>query len=136
MLYVEVIIFIFSQLKRYKQIKNRERLRAGDTWEGEDRYLLFSTDLGKPMHPSSITSWWSKRLKKYELPHITFHQLRHTSATLLINQGVHMKTISTRLGHSKIGTTIDIYGHALESADEAADNHFDNLFEQNKKEQA
>jgi integrase len=127
---------VVEQLKQYKQIKNREKLRNGDSWAGGERFLLFSTDTGKPMHPSSITSWWIKRLKKYELPHISFHQLRHTSATLLINQGIHMKTISARLGHSKIGTTMDIYGHALESADEAAANHFDNLFEQNKKEQA
>ncbi|WHY98845.1 tyrosine-type recombinase/integrase [Peribacillus simplex] len=79
------------------------------------------------MDPKSITRWWNKRLKKYKLPVITFHELRHTSATLLINQGAHMKTISARLGHSKIGTTIDIYGHALESADEKAAEHFDNL---------
>lgn len=127
---------IVDQLKKYKQIKNREKIRNGDSWQGGEHFLLFSTDVGKPMHPSSITSWWSKKLKKYKLPHISFHQLRHTSATFLINQGVHMKTISARLGHSKIGTTMDIYGHALESADEAAANHFDILFEQNKKEHA
>ncbi|MFC0472503.1 tyrosine recombinase XerC [Halalkalibacter kiskunsagensis] len=123
---------VVEQLKRYKQIKNREKLRNGDRWQGGERFLLFSTDEGKPMHPSSVTSWWSKRLKKYELPHITFHQLRHTSAALLINQGVHMKVISARLGHSKIGTTMDIYGHVLDSADEVAATHFDNLFDQKK----
>jgi integrase len=116
-----------EQLKRYKNMKIRQKLRAGDCWEGGSRFLLFSSDLGKQMDPKSITRWWNKRLKKYELPVITFHELRHTSATLLINQGVHMKTISARLGHSKIGTTMDIYGHALESADEKAAEHFDNL---------
>ncbi|MEI1420927.1 site-specific integrase [Bacillus cabrialesii] len=123
---------VTEQLKRYKQIKAKERLLLGDKWEGGDRFLLFSTDIGKPMHPTSVTSWWRKRLKKYELPSITFHELRHTSATLLINQGVHMKTISARLGHSKIGITMDLYGHALESADEAAASHFDSLFEGKK----
>jgi integrase len=77
----------------------RERLRLGI--EGDERFLLFSSPKGLPMYPSSITTWWRKRLKKYELPYITFHELRHTSATLLINQGVHMKTISARLGHYK-----------------------------------
>lgn len=47
-----------------------------------------------------------------------------------------MKTISARLGHSKIGTTMDLYGHALESADEAAGNQFDHFFTKTKKEQA
>jgi integrase len=46
-----------------------------------------------------------------------------------------MKTISARLGHSKIGTTMDLYGHALESADEAAANQFDQFFTKSKKEQ-
>ncbi|MFD6210201.1 tyrosine-type recombinase/integrase [Peribacillus sp. NPDC060253] len=119
---------VIEQLKRYKTMKIRQKLRAGDSWEGGSRFLLFSSDMGKQMDPKSITRWWNKRLKKYELPVITFHELRHTSATLLINQGVHMKTISARLGHSKIGTTMDLYGHALESADEKAAEHFDNLF--------
>lgn len=66
------------------------------------------------------------------LPHITFHELRHTSATLLINQGVHMKTISARLGHSKIGITMDLYGHALDSADEAAAITFDHFIQSEK----
>lgn len=119
---------VVEQLKRYKNMKIRQKLRVGDSWEGGSRFLLFSSDLGRQMDPKSITRWWKKRLKKYELPEITFHELRHTSATLLINQGVHMKTISARLGHSKIGTTMDLYGHALESADEKAAEHFDNLF--------
>jgi len=46
------------------------------------------------------------------------HDLRHTSATLLINEGVHAKIISERLGHSDIDTTMDVYGHALLEADQ------------------
>ncbi|USK34979.1 tyrosine-type recombinase/integrase [Bacillus sp. F19] len=110
---------VTEQLKQYKVQKNKERLCLGDKWEGFVRFLLFSTWDGKPMYPSSITAWWRKKLKIFGLPSITFHELRHTSATLLINQGVHvhMKTISARLGHAKIGTTMDLYGHALDSAD-------------------
>lgn len=120
---------VVDQLKRYKSMKIRQKLRAGDSWEGSDRFLLFSSELGKQMDPKSITRWWKKRINKYGLPDITFHELRHTSATLLINQGVHMKTISARLGHSKIGITMDLYGHALESADEIAASHFDTILE-------
>ncbi|WP_223596688.1 tyrosine-type recombinase/integrase [Neobacillus bataviensis] len=119
---------VTEQLKQFKLLKNKEKLRVGDKWEGQERFLLFSTWDGKPMYPTSITSWWRKKINEIGLPHITFHELRHTSATLLINQGVHMKTISARLGHSKIGTTMDLYGHALDSADEAAANTFDRLF--------
>lgn len=127
---------VTEQLRQYKLYKNKQKLRLGDKWNGNERNLLFSTWDGQPMYPSSITSWWRKRLKMYGLPQITFHELRHTSATLLINEGVHMKTISARLGHSKIGITMDLYGHALDSADEAAANKFDHLFQQKKNENA
>nr|WP_250635746.1 tyrosine-type recombinase/integrase [Paenibacillus naphthalenovorans] len=53
--------------------------------------------------------------------------MRHTSATILINQGVHAKIISERLGHGSITTTMNIYGHALRSADKAAADKFESL---------
>ena len=53
-------------------------------------------------------------LYKYNLPKITFHELRHTCATLLNSQGVDPVTIKERLGHSNINITLDIYTHALE----------------------
>ncbi|MHA7583409.1 tyrosine-type recombinase/integrase [Paenibacillus vandeheii] len=63
------------------------------------------------------------------LRYIRFHDLRHTSATLLINQGVHEKIISERLRHGNISTTMDIYGHALQSADQSSADKFDSLFD-------
>jgi integrase len=80
------------------------------------------------MHPSSVKTWWTRFTTRHSLNYIRFHDLRHTSATLLLNQGVHMKTISARLGHANILTTMNIYGHALESADKEAANQFENLF--------
>ncbi|MFM1654018.1 tyrosine-type recombinase/integrase [Brevibacillus sp. B_LB10_24] len=65
-----------------------------------------------------------------------FDDLRHTSATLLLNQGVHAKTISNRLGHAKISTTMDIYGQALQSADKEAAKHFDLLFQTKQEKKA
>ena len=56
-----------------------------------------------------------------KLPLITFHGLRHTSATLLITQSdIDIKTVSARLGHAKVSTTLDIYTHALKERDEKA----------------
>nr|WP_280789124.1 tyrosine-type recombinase/integrase [Paenibacillus sp. PastF-3] len=51
--------------------------------------------------------------------------MRHTSATILINQGVHARIISERLGHESITTTMNIYGHALRSADQTAADKFE-----------
>lgn len=54
-----------------------------------------------------MQSPWAK------LPSIRFHDLRHTSATLLLSAGVHPKIVQERLGHSQISVTLDIYSHVL-----------------------
>lgn len=52
-------------------------------------------------------------LKSSGLPHIRFHDLRHTAATLLLSQGIHPKVVQERLGHARISITLDIYSHVL-----------------------
>ncbi|WP_310877591.1 site-specific integrase [Priestia megaterium] len=121
-------LFLVQQIKPYKHLVNQERIKAGELWEGGEYFFVFSCWHGKPLHPSGVTTWWRRFLTKNKLRYIRFHDLRHTSATLLINQGVHPKTISSRLGHANIRTTMDIYGHALQEADQGAASHFDILF--------
>ena len=55
-----------------------------------------------------------------KLPDVSFHALRHTHASMLIAAGVDILTISRRLGHSKAAITLDVYGHLVSGADEAA----------------
>lgn len=62
------------------------------------------------------------------LPPITLHDLRHTSATLLISQSMDVKTVSARLGHAQTSTTMNIYAHALKSLDEKASEVLSNTF--------
>lgn len=66
-------------------------------------------------------------LKAAELPPIRFHDLRHTSATLLLLQGVHAKVVQERLGHSTIGMTLDTYSHVLPALESQAADKFDSL---------
>ena len=68
-----------------------------------------------------------------KLPDITLHGLRHTSATLLISENVNLKTVSSRLGHSEISTTMDIYSHALRKKDEEAAASIGDLFAKKNK---
>ena len=66
-----------------------------------------------------------------QLPVISVHGLRHTSATLLIANNVDVKTVSERLGHKQIGTTLNIYAHALKERDERASDILDTVLKQN-----
>jgi integrase len=64
-----------------------------------------------------------------------FHDLRHTHVAMLIAQGEHPKVIQTRLGHSSIQVTLDLYGHLFEGLDEAAAGRLDETFAANRADQ-
>ena len=68
---------------------------------------------GQPLRPHTLTHDWERKLSKTALPRIRFHDLRHAHATHLLSSGVHPKVASERLGHSKIGITLDLYSHVL-----------------------
>jgi integrase len=63
---------------------------------------------------------WRPLLREAELPHMRFHDLRHTCATLLLSKGVHPKVVQELLGHSSIEITLDTYSHVLPSMGGAA----------------
>ena len=82
--------------------------------------------------------WWRRShfhdqcfkplLKKAELPAIRFHDLRHTSASLLLEDNVHPKVVQERLGHSQISVTLDTYSHVLPTMQREASGKFDEMF--------
>lgn len=88
---------------------------------------VFTRDDGEAMHPDSPTAWLRGFAKRHGLPPIHPHLFRHTQASLLISEGVDILTVSKRLGHSKISTTLDIYSHALAKSDAAASAALDDL---------
>lgn len=74
------------------------------------------------MDYDEITAWYRKFVRKNNLPYIRFHDLRHTHASLLLYKGIDIKTISQRLGHSNIGTTMNVYTHVMKELDVKASN--------------
>jgi integrase len=52
-------------------------------------------------------------LEKAAIPHIRFHDLRHTAATLLLSARVNPKVVSEMLGHASVSITLDIYSHVI-----------------------
>ena len=66
---------------------------------------------GRPFSPDYVSQRFAEILKKYGFPHIRFHELRHSCASVLINQGYSLKDVQEWMGHSDIGVTANIYGH-------------------------
>lgn len=66
------------------------------------------------MHPDICNKIINKVTKKYNLRKLKFHELRHTSITLLIDSGINPKAVSERLGHANANITMNIYTHTLE----------------------
>lgn len=122
---------VIDDLRLYKSQMQKERLKSEEPWKMEGHHFLFAHENGMPYQPKSLSEKWrSFHVRNKDLRFIRFHDLRHTAATLLINKGVHAKIISNRLGHSKIGTTMNVYGHVIESADRSAAETLNSLFEQ------
>jgi integrase len=68
----------------------------------------------------TLTQNWRRLAVNGTLPRIRFHDLRHAHATHLLAAGVHPKVASERLGHSKVGITLDLYSHVLPGMQEDA----------------
>lgn len=80
---------------------------------------VFTTTRGAPLRRSSFRgSYWLPAVDRAGLAPLRFHDLRHTCAALLIEQGAHPKEIQARLGHASITTTLNTYGHLMPSLDE------------------
>ena len=87
----------------------------------DNPYMFPSPITGEMYYPDSIVNLHKKTLKDAGLPHIRFHDLRHTFATLALQNGVDVKTVSSMLGHYDAGFTLRTYTHATrQKQDEAA----------------
>ena len=82
--------------------------------------LVFTTDTGGPINPSNLRQRsFAPLLKQAGLPHMRFHDLRQTCATLLLSRGVHPKFVQELLGHATIAITLDTYSHVMPSMGDA-----------------
>jgi integrase len=105
----------------------QQRLAAGAAWREED--LVFTDGCGKALRGNHILQrQFSPLLARAGLPKIRLHDLRHTAASLLAHQGVHVTAVSRLLGHSSTSMTLDIYSHAFSDAEREATATLDHLF--------
>ena len=114
-------------LQEYKKWQDEYKKQMGKQWKGNNR--VFISKYGGHMNPDTCSKIINKIVKKYGLDDLTFHELRHTSATYLINKGINPKAVSQRLGHSDTSVTMEIYSHTFEHTKKESANAFDEIFQ-------
>ena len=102
---------------RKSALELRMQLGAGRL---PDDALLFASIEGSPLSPNAQSAAWADFADSIDMPDVTFHALRHTHASQLIDAGVDIVTISKRLGHSKPDITLRIYAHLFRNDDSKA----------------
>ncbi|MCZ7529739.1 MAG: site-specific integrase [Acidimicrobiia bacterium] len=96
-------------LRSHRARQSEEKLAAGGAYTDDDP--VFADEIGRPLHPESLSQTFKRQAKAAGLPTIRLHDLRHSFATAALEAGVPLKVVSDRLGHSSISVTGDIYSH-------------------------
>lgn len=123
---------IMDMLKEYKEEQDAEALRVGSKWVETDR--LYVKWNGEPMQNGTPYFWLNEFCDKHGLPFYGLHSFRHLFASLLVNSGVDIVTVSGALGHSAVSTTSNVYCHMLQEAQAKVSDAVSNALNFNKKE--
>lgn len=115
----------FDLLKKLKAKQELEKEMFSNDWM--DTEFVFKDEYGNYYNPSRLSRQWVLFQKKHNLKHIRLHDLRHTCATYLLSHNVPIATVSKKLGHSNIYTTLDVYTHSVDSDDVEASNLLNNM---------
>lgn len=105
---------IMNLLRQFKAEQDEEARRLGTKWEDYDR--LFTKWNGAPMNPQTPFEWLKGYCERIGIPFRNIHSLRHLHASLLIFEGVDVVAVSEDMGHSVVGTTLNLYSHMFQEA--------------------
>ncbi|MED1202574.1 tyrosine-type recombinase/integrase [Heyndrickxia acidicola] len=121
---------VINQLKTHKEKQLFTKDNMGYKYEDND--FVITTENGKPINPRNLLRQFYEMMEKAQVPRISFHDLRHTHATIMMEQGENPKVVSERLGHSRVAVTLDLYSHVSDDLQEKAATKFEQtLFNRN-----
>ena len=119
---IKMPAFVIDELRAWRLRQAEEFLRLGVRPTGET--FLVTKEDGNPIQPRSLTHGWRQMADRLgtiaELPRIRLHDTRHSHATHMLSGNIHPKIVSERLGHSKVGITLDLYSHILPGMQDGA----------------
>jgi integrase len=102
---------VVEELRAYRVKRAQDMLKLGVGLSDDD--LVVAHVDGSTVTPIYISQQWARAIGKTALARLRFHDLRHAHATHMLANGVHPKVASERLGHSKVGITLDLYSHVI-----------------------
>ncbi|ACO45097.1 site-specific integrase [Deinococcus deserti] len=105
-------------LRAHRHSQWLEQCKAGEKWQ--EHGMVFPSDVGTLMFPANLMGAFRRLCAKARVPAIRLHDLRHTSASLLIRANVPPKVVADRLGHTDPGFTLRVYAHVYEEQRRAA----------------
>jgi len=118
---------VLRELRRHKARQAENRLALGASYQDND--LVVCRDDGSACKPDTFTTAFRSYVHRRGF-NISFHSLRHSHATQLLERGINPKVISERLGHANISITLDIYSHVTPTMQEEAASVFDSMLDE------
>lgn len=109
---------VVQALRRQRAQQAQEKLRLGPAYQ--DHGLVVARTDGQPYSPGEFSRTFTDLVRQAGFPHLRFHDLRHTHATLLLRAGTPIKAVAERLGHASAAFTLDTYGYSLPDMQETA----------------
>lgn len=113
---VPVAAFALDELKAHKAQQAALRLALGVEWRQVLPGLVFTNRTGGPLDSCNVTHGLKRRLKAAGLPACRWHDLRHSTASLLLKQGIAPRVVADVLGHADVRTTLNVYSHVADEA--------------------
>ncbi|HEY0754261.1 MAG TPA: site-specific integrase [Ktedonobacteraceae bacterium] len=123
---IKLPLFVVEALMKHKAQQDEQRNKKASEWI--DRNLVFTGNEGNYISLTTLRKTFNNVLKQAGLPHMRFHDLRHSAATIMLSKGTHPKVVQEILGHSQVNITMDVYSHVLPSMQEDVTKRWDDDF--------
>jgi len=130
---VPILSNMIPVLQAHKARQDTEKAEAGSAWNPKN--LVFCSKVGTPIEPRRVCTTMDKITDAAGLPHFTFHALRHTFATRMLEANAPAKVVQDVLGHADVTLTLNTYSHVIGSTAHEQMSKIDGLF-QNREDNA
>lgn len=123
---IKLPFFVVTVLMQHKDQQDELRRKNAAVWT--EKNLVFTGPEGNYISLTTLRKTFNKLLKQAGLPHMRFHDLRHSAATMMLVKGTHPKVVQEILGHSQISITLDVYSQVIPSMQEDVAKRWDDDF--------